>query len=555
MSELKGSPVELLSLDHRRIEPLIVAGLLGCFLVISFLSVRHKSPTADEDVHLAYGIHILNGNSDRLRASSANPDDSKMPFSALNALPAKFGALLPDGYLKRFSQTTQAGRPVTILFSTLIAFFLYAWAKELYGKTAASFTLFLFVLEPSVIAHSQLVTTDAYGMGMIMLATYALWRFNRKRTVINLVVVGILMGLSEVAKYSAVFLVPVFILIQLLHDSQAIWGWIKSRNLRSIVIYLRAWVLGGAVIVSLSLLVINAAYLFNNTFMPLGDYSFRSSLFQTLQARLTFLRGLPLPVPYPYLQGLDLVKYRDEVWYGFARIFLLGRLSIHGFPGYYFYDIGLKAPLPLLAAIVGGLIMLFRRRPSLDHLLKNEAALIIPVVWYLIYMNYMLHAQLGIRLILVIFPFLLILAGNLARGINQFLSWRLGASVLLGSLLTISVLSYFPNFLAYFNEIVWDRRTTYRYLADSDLNWRGNIPSLKTWLADHPKAVLDPAHPVVGLIVADPNKLDGIPRNQPRDKYAWLRDNFDPVDIVANTYPVFQVTREDLARLGFDTSP
>ena len=39
-----------------------------------------------------------------------------------------------------------------------------------------------------------------------------------------------------------------------------------------------------------------------------------------------------------------------------------------------------------------------------------------------------------------------------------------------------------------------------------------------------------------------PKLLAGTPRYLDTSKYAWLRDNFRPVDVIAYTYPVFEVT-------------
>lgn len=544
-----------LNLDHKGVEAAVVGSLLVFFFAIGLLSLRHKTPTADEAMHFRYGRRVLQGNTDRLHAADPIPDDSKMPMSALNALPWAIGSHLPDGWLKRISQTVQAGRPMTLLFSMVVAFFLYRWTRDLYGKWAGIFVLFMYCLEPSIIAHSQLVTTDIYGMGMIMLATYALWRFNRRRSAGNLILLGMLLGLSQAAKYSAVFLVPIFIVIQLVHDSPEIFAWMRGRDLRSLYRHLRGRALEATVVLALSLLVINVAYVFDGTLTPLGKYAFRSDFFQAIQARLGVIQGLPIPLPFPYLQGLDLVKYVDQVGYGIGRIFLLGRLSSHGFPGYYFYDIGLKTPLAILVAIVAGIVVLVRRRSTWKQLLQNESFLVVPAVWFLFYMNYMLHAQLGIRLILVIFPFLLILAGNLTRDINRHDKWRLGLTFGLGIWLVASVFSYYPNFLAYFNEIVWDRSTTYRYLTDSDLNWGQSVGYLDDFLAKNPGYTVNPTKPTTGFIIVDPNKLDGIFKTQQPNQFAWLRDNFDPVDIIANTYPVFHITKDDLTRLGYTPSP
>jgi hypothetical protein len=208
-----------------------------------------------------------------------------------------------------------------------------------------------------------------------------------------------------------------------------------------------------------------------------------------------------------------------------------------------------------LIAITIGLIILFKQNFSLRKFLDNELFLIVPVVWFLYYMNFRLHAQLGIRLILPIFPLFFILAGNLLRCDAQSSRFRYGLNGFLILWLVVSLISYYPDYLAYFNELILDRRTTYRYLANSNLNWRQSQRYLEDWLVDHPEATVNPATPTSGLIIFDPNKLNGTPRNQVPDKYAWLRDNFDPIDIVAHTYPVFCIQDDDPILLRFNSSP
>jgi hypothetical protein len=97
-------------------------------LFIVFVSVvaQEKSLMADEAKHYKYGMNILNGDSDRF-------DDSKMPVSALNALPAKLASFLPKGLLKVYLEKIFVARFVTILFSALAACMVFHWSRKLYG--------------------------------------------------------------------------------------------------------------------------------------------------------------------------------------------------------------------------------------------------------------------------------------------------------------------------------------------------------------------------------------------------------------------------------------
>src|SRR6266498_4936212 len=110
--------------------------VLLLFLVLNALSVQGKDKTYDEPRHLQYGIDILNGDSTRF-------DDSKMPVSAWNALPAKLTELipLPDGLLKAYFVKLITARLMTTLFSMLIGFVVFLWSRELYGFVPALFSL------------------------------------------------------------------------------------------------------------------------------------------------------------------------------------------------------------------------------------------------------------------------------------------------------------------------------------------------------------------------------------------------------------------------------
>src|SRR5688500_13805141 len=100
--------------------------LLGMLVSLDVLSMRHQTVTYDEPAHLRYGRNILN-------LDSARFDDSKMPFSALNALPGALAARLPEGRVSSALGGLAASRFMTVLFSLLLALCVFRWAQELYG--------------------------------------------------------------------------------------------------------------------------------------------------------------------------------------------------------------------------------------------------------------------------------------------------------------------------------------------------------------------------------------------------------------------------------------
>jgi hypothetical protein len=113
--------------------------------------------------------------------------------------------------------------------------------------------------------------------------------------------------------------------------------------------------------------------------------------------------------------------------------------------------------------------------------------------------------------------------------------------------LVFSVLSYYPQYLAYFNELIWDRKTAYQYLSDSNLNWGQGKYYLQDYFSAHPDAVYEPEKIQSGLIIASPDDLVGV-TDDPQ-KFAWLRENFKPVGTVAYVYLIYDVSPQELEQL------
>ena len=351
------------------------------------------------------------------------------------------------------------------------------------------------------------------------------------------------MGLSLLAKYSAVFLLGLLPVILILVEAPAAWAHWQRGNRRAVRALGRRLLGHGLLAGGVILLVVNAGFLFNRTFTPLQDYEFQSELFRGIQTSLTNLPFIRIPVPYPFLEGLDLVRFRERSGFGFGDIYLLGRLSKDGFPGYYLvaylFKVPLAAQLLLVLAVLAPVFGWKSRR-----LRRDELFLILPVLFYGAYFNFFYRAQIGIRFLLLIFPLLLIYSGSL---VEKWPAWKRPARVgvlALGAAMVLSVLSYFPHYIPYFNELVPDRRNAYRVLADSNIDWDQAEWYLDRYLEAHPEAVLSPGAPVAGRLVVEVNRLTGVAGDPA--PFAWLRETQEPVDTIAYTYLVYEVTDEDL---------
>ena len=519
----------------------LVTALLVWIVSIEFTASRHLSTTYDEPRHYLYGSQLLGGDATRF-------DDSKMPFSVLNALSARAVARVTGGPLGTEDEQIAAGRYATMLFSLIAAWCVLRWSSDLYGRAGALLALTLFAFEPSLLAHSQLVTTDIYAVGTMSWALYAFWRFLRDGGRRWSLASAALIAVAQIAKYTAIFLYPLCAVLAAGYHANRLRHLWRHRDSVSLRAAAATTVRFTALTAVLSLVTINAGFLFQRTMTPLAGYTFRSELFRGLQQKAGDLGRLPIPLPYPYLEGLDWIVQRERTGEGYGNIYLFGEVrQARGFAGYYLVAMLFKVPLVTLVVWLAALGSLaWRRGPPVPW--RDEWVVVCPLLFFTVYFNLLYRAQIGLRFFLIAFPLLCVLSGRLVwYWPAASRAWRLAVAGA-GTYLLVSLLSYYPHFIPYFNELVRDRKLAYRILADSNLDWRQHLWYLERYLASHPRAIIEPDGPTAGEIIVGANSLTGV-AGQP-EKFRWLRDNFTPVDHVAYSTLVYRVTPADLLLLG-----
>jgi len=533
-------PDPVIATPHYR---LAVGALLALHLTLLLGQLWHKTWTYDEPWHLHYGRRILSGNADRF-------DDSKMPVSALNALPSKLAEALPDGSLREALNSRLAARAPTVIGAIALALVALRWSRQLYGRTGAFLTFALIALDPNLIAHGRLCTTDLWSALALTLTAWLGWRFLRKSGVRQGLLATGALAVGQLAKYLQIFAPVLFPAVAAISLAPAAARMIRERRLAQLTRGVARYICWLGISACVFLLVINLGFLFRGTGTALADHSFRSSLFRSVQQGAPLsLAQLPLPVPNPWLEGLDWVVARERLEdsrRGFGNIYLLGELRRdRGFPGYYLWASLFKVPLPSLILFLVALGRLLIRRGRASFL-DNEIWLLGPVLFYFVYLNWFFQAQIGIRFLLPAFPLMHVLSGSLLQD-----GWPRGRGLriaLCGALtwLLISVLSYFPHYISYMNELVPDRTRAYRVLADSNLDWGQNGWWLERWQEHHPDALFEPREPAAGTVVVGVNRLTGV---RSRERFRWLRETKEPIDTIAYSYLLYEVTSEDLERL------
>jgi hypothetical protein len=505
--------------SHHLAIPLGIA-FLG--LVLNIVVASRMSWTTDEGMHLRYGALILRGSPDRWSLYL----ESKMPVTALNALPYSVGTFLKKHGWRGWTpgpaegaNSVRPGRAATVAASFFLCLLVYFYAKSLYGRVAGLFAQLLYVLSPDMTAHGTLVTTDLYVALGIVLFLYCLRRYLLCPNTPNALLSAATLALAQLTKITAVYLYPVLVIVLV---SVALYS--KYSRKSPYRLTLRGVAVLSGLSVACFLVFVNVGFAFDRTFTPLTQYHFRSTSFQALQ-RTPILSQIPLPVPYAYVQGFDLTSYDNATKESFGNIVLFTQVRgaqlsrSDGFRSYYLVAYALKEPIGMQVLFLLGLVWVIRRR-RLAEFLAGEGPLLATSAVLLIVCSFFNNTQIGIRHILpVLLIFVIVSGGAFVRFTES--SWRRKV-LLCGCLAYVaaSVGSYFPHMIPYFNEIVHDRKMAYRFLADSNLDWEQNRSEVAAFLKSHPGVVLDPPQPVAGWVLVRANNMAGV---TPKKADYWLR--------------------------------
>ena len=83
---------------------------------------------------------------------------------------------------KRDHSTVLYARWACITFSLIGANFAYRWARDLYESMSGLVTLVLYVFEPNLLAHGELITPGAACTAFRIVAGYTSWKWLQRPT-------------------------------------------------------------------------------------------------------------------------------------------------------------------------------------------------------------------------------------------------------------------------------------------------------------------------------------------------------------------------------------
>ncbi|MBI5590971.1 MAG: glycosyltransferase family 39 protein [Deltaproteobacteria bacterium] len=409
-------------------------------------------------------------------------------------------------------------RLMIVGLSILLGLYVFRFAKDISGWTSGYIALLFYAFCPNILAHSGRVTLDLALTAFVFIALYHYHRALRHRCITDLIGASVFTFLAINTKYSGLLLCPIFILYSLLFrysigkpndgpphfDSR-----FSSQRVTPVSLFL--------LVFFTAVVLTNAIYLFNGSFSSIRGYhdslqnrpkAVESTIFRQL-AETPIISSLPTCLPAAYLRGLDLTLHEDREslhpnWY-------LGKLYPQdgNLPSYYLVAFLLKTPLSLLIVLtLPGLLTLYpvivrfknkhrnnKLKPEqnsadpvepftpLDSIARYQLIfLLIPCGVYFLFFSLICQSQLGLRLILPIYPFLYVTAGFLIP--RMFQNQKPAASIIavLTGWFMLSSLLIHPHYLSYFNELAGGPDKGIHYFADSNIDWGEDIKGLKAYM-------------------------------------------------------------------------
>ena len=481
----------------------LVALLLAAFWLTAVLAVKHLSQTFDEGFHLVAGYRYVQCgdfgmNSEHpplvklvagaaLRWTGAPPPDGTCGSEPTTK---DYGYELGIHYLYHQGLNADAllfrARCAVTVFALLLALTVFFFARRMFGYWAAIFALALAAFEPTVVAHSALITTDIAVSAFLLLTVFMLYRFFEQRSTGNLLLVGLTLGLTLASKHSGVLAIPIVLALFL-------WDWLyagagqRSRNewLRGLLgrIVLLVAIFG------IALAVLWAAYGLRYwprphhapMSMSLADFlvlvHMQGTHGFTVDHLIPFAAKWHL-APLAYLYGLTDVF---NVSHPGQPPFLLGKLYPYGQWFYFPVTFFIKSTIGFAALLLLGLLAgRWRKEGRLTELVFLTVP---PAIYFAAAMTSGL--DIGYRHVLPIVGFLCVLiAGAAASLVRRDRRWIWALCALLFAHVAFSIMSY-PDFMAYSSALPSGKMQTYRYLTDSNDDWGQGLMETREWLRAH----------------------------------------------------------------------
>ncbi len=409
------------------------------------------------------------------------------------------------------------GRIPMLLMLLLLGFYVFKWSRELFRNNSGILALILFALSPTLLAHGRLVTTDIGAAAGFLIGTYYFIKALKIPNTRNIVFAGIALAFAELAKFSTIILLPLFVIFSL------VWWYVSKTSFKQILkvlffailisfiilwfVYLfHVWnyptdkmirdiniLQSGRPIPILTPVLVKVLGLMDKiSFLkPITSFIYGIQALFDLSSLLSWMAGIFVLKPYTqYLLGLFLVIQRGV---GGNTTYFLGEVSAAGWK-YYFpivYAIKETITFHILTLLALGYSISRVKQPLKQtwirlsewtkyHFSEFTLIFIVAAYWSSTLTS---NLNIGVRHLLPTIPIIIVLVSGALTDWFKSSVPRLKYAIvgLLVLFEAVSVFSVYPNILTYFNEIIGGPDKGYLYVTDSNLDWGQDLKRLKQW--------------------------------------------------------------------------
>lgn len=500
--------------------------MLALHFALAVSATWNKSNTFDEIAHITGGYSYW-----RLGDYRLNPEAGILGqrIMALPLMAGQFNLPTLDQDAWRHSDLWRFGyqffyeagnRPETILLLSRsimaavgvgLGLLIWTWSRRLFGPQGGALSLAIYALSPPFLANAPLGAVDVLASLCFLLSLWALWRLMERFTLQRLFASSLALAGLFLAKMSGLLVLPMIVIIVVLRlvrrqDIKMSLGLSRMQlsGLAKPALIAAAAAVHVAVLWGVIWLAYDLRYEAFRHSRPGHDRFYRSTATildnpnpgpfgQVLQ----FTQKHRL-LPEAYIQGMAYTWSTTQGRY----CFLNGRYSATGWRSFFPYAIAVKTPLPVFAllglAAAAAVATMRARRPQSTSMLQlvGRGLYRTSPLWVLIgiYLASAIgsHLNIGHRHVLPVYAPAIVLAGAAGYWLTSA-SRRMKLLVTtLVILLAAETLLAWPNYLAYFNQLIGARSSAHRHLVDSSLDWGQDLPELKHYLSRSG----DPAMPV-----------------------------------------------------------
>jgi len=401
-----------------------------------------------------------------------------------------------------------------ILISLLLGFVIFKWTKELFGAKAGLLALALYAFDPNILGHNHYVTTDLGIAAFVVFAFYFFVKYLKNPNWKTIFLAGIFFGLAQLAKFSAVLIVPVFGLTLIAYafarKEKNKFSFLGSEKIKKFWLQkLYLYTITFIIVLIIGGVLVGLVYELNIFKMPpekvhqLIDTQLYGGTQKLASPYLHKMADNSVLRPYAqYLTGFFMVFGRVA---GGNTTFFFGQVTNQSFRSYFPMVFLIKEPLPtlilLLLSIAIGLVMFLKSNlpdfpKRIWQNIKNyldchiaEFSMLSFITLYA-YVSITGNLNIGFRHLFPILPFMFILISKEAAALGkriskEYMNFFWGIVLFLVAWIIAETATAWPNYLAYFNETVGGPKNGYKYVTDSNVDWGQDLKRLQKFVEEN----------------------------------------------------------------------